>query len=97
MIGLLGAKIWKENGVDFGRPVNLVPLSAGIILAIGDASLKITNDFILSGIALGTIVVVGGWHLARVVARAAGTDNLEGAGIVGRSGEETVEDDEGRR
>ena len=38
MIGLLGAKIWKENGVDFGRPVNLVPLSAGIILAIGDAS-----------------------------------------------------------
>jgi uracil-xanthine permease len=97
MIGLLGAKIWKENGVDFGRPVNLVPLSAGIILAIGDASLKFTDDFILTGIALGTIVVVGGWHLARVVARAAGTDALEGAGIVGRSGEETVDDDEGHR
>ena len=25
MIGLLGAKIWKENGVDFGNPINLVP------------------------------------------------------------------------
>ena len=36
MIGLLGAKIWKENGVDFGNPVNLVPLAAGIIIAIGD-------------------------------------------------------------
>ena len=24
MIGLLGAKIWKENNVDFGKPVNLV-------------------------------------------------------------------------
>ncbi|MFA6300409.1 MAG: solute carrier family 23 protein [Nocardioides sp.] len=67
MIGLLGAKIWKENGVDFGRPVNLVPIGAGIILAIGNAELKITDDFILSGIALGTIVVVAGYHLARLV------------------------------
>ena len=24
MIGLVGAKIWVENGVDFGDPVNLV-------------------------------------------------------------------------
>ena len=34
MIGLLGAKIWKENRVDFANPINLVPLAAGII--IGD-------------------------------------------------------------
>lgn len=67
MIGLLGAKIWRENGVDFGRPVNLVPIGAGIILAIGNASLEITDDFVLSGIALGTIVVVAGYHLARLV------------------------------
>jgi uracil-xanthine permease len=70
MIGLLGAKIWKENGVDFGRPVNLVPLAAGIILAIGDASLKFTDDFVLTGIALGTLVCVLGYHLARLVAPA---------------------------
>lgn len=67
MIGLLGAKIWRENGVDFGRPLNLVPIGAGIILAIGNASLEITDDFVLSGIALGTIVVVAGYHLARLV------------------------------
>ena len=38
MIGLLGAKIWKENRVDFGNPVNLVPIAAGIIIAIGNVS-----------------------------------------------------------
>ena len=33
MIGLLGAKIWIENRVDFANPINLVPLAAGIIWA----------------------------------------------------------------
>jgi len=70
MIGLLGAKIWIENRIDFGNPVNLVPLAAGIIVAIGDTSVEITDDFSLSGIALGTIIAVVGWHLARAVAPA---------------------------
>ena len=35
MIGLVGAKIWVENSVDFGDPVNLVGLAAGIIAGIG--------------------------------------------------------------
>ncbi|GAB3241935.1 uracil-xanthine permease family protein [Kineosporia babensis] len=70
MIGLLGAKIWVQNRVDFGNPVNLVPLAAGIVIAIGDTSLVVTDDFSLSGISLGTIVAVVGWHLARAVAPA---------------------------
>ncbi len=70
MIGLLGAKIWKENQVDFANPVNLVPVSAGIIIAIGDTSLRFTEDFTLGGIALGTIVVIVAYHLARAVAPA---------------------------
>jgi uracil-xanthine permease len=68
MIGLLGAKIWKENNVDFGNPVNLVPLAAGIVIAIGNTSVQFTENFTLTGIALGTIVAVAGWHLARVLA-----------------------------
>ena len=60
MIGLLGAKIWKENRVDFGNPINLVPIAAGIIIAIGNTSLVFTDDFQLSGIALGTHRHVGG-------------------------------------
>ncbi|RBY76409.1 nitrate reductase [Geodermatophilus sp. TF02-6] len=70
MIGLLGAKIWKENRVDFANPINLVPLAAGIIIAIGDVALVFTDTFSLSGIALGTIVAVVGWHVARVLAPA---------------------------
>ena len=67
MIGLLGAKIWKENRVDFANPLNLVPVSAGIIIAIGDTTLTI-GSFSLSGIAFGTIVVLVMYHLARLVA-----------------------------
>ena len=83
MIGLLGAKIWRENGVDFGNPINLVPLAAGIIIAIGNVSLQITDNFSLSGIALGTIVAVGGWHLARVLAPAELRDSAVGERRVG--------------
>jgi uracil-xanthine permease len=70
MIGLLGAKIWKENGVDFGNPINLVPIAAGIIIGIGNVELQITDDFTLGGIALGTIVTIAGWHLAKAIAPA---------------------------
>ncbi|MFI6483130.1 uracil-xanthine permease family protein [Nonomuraea sp. NPDC050663] len=69
MIGLLGAKIWIENRVDFADPVNMVPIGAGIILAIGPVKHMITGEFTLEGIALGTIVVVGGYHLLRWIAR----------------------------
>jgi uracil-xanthine permease len=69
MIGLLGAKIWKENQVDFGDPVNLVPVAAGLIIAIGNVSLTFTDDFTLGGIALGTLVVIVGYHLTHALAR----------------------------
>jgi xanthine/uracil permease len=68
MIGLLGAKIWKENGVDFGNPLNLVPVAAGIIIAIGDTTLEFSENFSLTGIALGTIVTIAAYHLCRVLA-----------------------------
>src|SRR4051812_21884544 len=63
MIGLVGAKIWVENRVDFGNPVNLVGLAAGLIVGIGNVTLKITDDFSLQGIALGTILVILFYHL----------------------------------
>jgi uracil-xanthine permease len=70
MIGLLGAKIWKENRVDFANPINLVPLAAGIIIGIGNVTLTFTETFSLTGIALGSIVAVIAWHLARALAPA---------------------------
>ncbi|HEX6937719.1 MAG TPA: solute carrier family 23 protein [Actinomycetes bacterium] len=77
MIGLLGAKIWIENRVDFANPINLVPIGAGIILAIGPVGHQITDDFTLEGIALGTIVLLGGYHLLRWLAPAHMRESLE--------------------
>ncbi|MEU4544479.1 uracil-xanthine permease family protein [Nonomuraea dietziae] len=69
MIGLLGAKIWIENRVDLNSPVNLVPVGAGIICAIGPVAFPMTGTFALSGIALGTIVLLAGYHGLRALHR----------------------------
>src|SRR5215218_7518549 len=76
MIGLLGAKIWIENRVDFANPINLVPIGAGIILAIVPVSHQVTDDFSLDGIALGTVVLLAGYHLLRWLAPAYMRDAL---------------------
>jgi len=68
MIGLLGAKIWIENRVDFTKPANLVPLAAGIIIATGNANLQITKNFSLGGITLGAFTCIVGFHLLRALA-----------------------------
>jgi len=65
MIGLIGAKIWVDNNVNFGNPVNIVPLAAGLIAGIGDVTLEITKDFQLGGIAFGTIVLLVLYHLVK--------------------------------
>ncbi len=80
MIGLLGAKIWIENRVDFGNPINLVPTAAGIIIAIGNTTLVITDDFQLAGIALGTIVTIAAYHLVRWIAPPHLRDQQRGEG-----------------
>ncbi|MEU0841703.1 solute carrier family 23 protein [Streptomyces sp. NPDC005962] len=72
MIGLLGAQIWIRNKVDFTTPLNLIPAAAGIIVAIGGVSLTITDDFELNGIALGTLIVLTGYHGLRWLSRVAG-------------------------
>ena len=63
MIGLIGAKIWVENNVDFGDPVNMVGLAAGLIAGIGGVTLTFGDDFELGGIALGTILVIVFFHM----------------------------------
>ncbi|TXS80161.1 MULTISPECIES: uracil-xanthine permease family protein [unclassified Streptomyces] len=70
MIGLLGAQIWLHGRVDLRNPLNLVPAAAGIIIGVGGVSLKFSDTFSLSGIALGTLVVITGYHALRVMAPA---------------------------
>ncbi|QBI55606.1 uracil-xanthine permease family protein [Streptomonospora litoralis] len=105
MIGLLGAKIWVENRVDFGNPIVLVPLAAGLIAGIGGVSLHITEGFSLEGIALGTIIILAGYHVLYRLAPASmrpapAPDGIEdghdasdsGAGVVLGSGVDTRDD-----
>ncbi|MDX6310943.1 MAG: hypothetical protein QOF44_407 [Streptomyces sp.] len=68
MIGLLGAQIWVHNRVDLRNPLNLVPVAAGVVIGVGGVSLDISDNFQLSGIALGTVVVLAGYHLLRAAA-----------------------------
>ncbi|MEV7149704.1 solute carrier family 23 protein [Streptomyces sp. NPDC093084] len=70
MIGLLGAQIWLHAKVDLRNPLNLVPAAAGIIIGVGNVSMKFTDTFSLSGIALGTLVVIVGYHTLRAFAPA---------------------------
>jgi xanthine/uracil permease len=54
--------------VDLRNPLNLVPAAAGIIIGVGNVTMKFTDTFSLSGIALGTLVVITGYHALRVFA-----------------------------
>ena len=73
MIGLLGAQIWMVNKVDFGEPVNLVPVASGIVVAIGGMALKFGDSFAFTGIALGSLVTIIGYHVCRYAAILVGT------------------------
>ncbi|MBT2419843.1 nitrate reductase [Streptomyces sp. ISL-22] len=70
MIGLLGAQIWINAKVDLRNPLNLVPAAAGIVIGVGDVTMEFTDTFELSGIALGTLVVITGYHALRAFAPA---------------------------
>jgi len=94
MIGLLGAKIWMENDVDFANPVNLVPVAAGVVIGIGNTTLVFSDSFSLSGISLGTIVTIAGYHLARALAPEERKNSAGGAVIVVGGKDIQKEDDD---
>jgi xanthine/uracil permease len=68
VVAMFGASFVAHN--DLRNPLNLVPTAAGVVIGIGGVSLKISDNFELSGIALGTIVVVAGYHGLRALAPA---------------------------
>jgi uracil-xanthine permease len=91
MIGLLGAKIWVENNVNFANPVNLVPVAAGLTMGIGLADnsfFNITADFPLGGIAMGTVIIVVGYHLAKAFAPSDAEGTMMAVGRTGAHAEE---------
>lgn len=72
MIGVLGVRIWVQNRVNFGNPVNLTTAAVALIVGIADYTWTI-GDLKFTGIALGSAAALVIYHGMRAVARARGT------------------------
>jgi uracil-xanthine permease len=71
MIGVLGAKIWIENKVNFGNSTNLFIAATTLIIGIADMTWK-RGNYSFGGISNGTLVAVVGYQLLRALNKAAG-------------------------
>ncbi|GII97835.1 uracil-xanthine permease [Sediminihabitans luteus] len=72
MIGILGARIWVQNKVDFSSPVNLS--TAAVPLVVGIANFTwVVGDVSFEGIALGTAATLVIFHGMGAIARWRGT------------------------
>jgi NCS2 family nucleobase:cation symporter-2 len=69
MIGVLGAKIWIENNVDFSDVVNLMIVAVVLVVGIADISFTY-GDFTFNGIINGTVVAIFGYQILRAIAKA---------------------------
>jgi xanthine/uracil permease len=72
MIGILGARIWVQNKVDFSDPKNLTTAAVALVIGIADFTWS-PGDLIFGGIALGTAAALGIYHLMRVLEQWRGT------------------------
>src|SRR5690625_6507221 len=52
MIGIMGARIWVNNRVDFSNTINLMAAGAGLVIAIADPTVEVTGMH-FGGVALG--------------------------------------------
>ena len=64
MIGVLGAKIWIENRVDFGDSINLFIAATTLVIGIADMTWA-RGKYSFNGIVLGTLMAVVGYQLLR--------------------------------
>jgi uracil-xanthine permease len=71
MIGVLGAKIWIENKVNFGNSTNLLIAATTLIIGIADMTWT-RGDYSFGGIINGTLVAVVGYQVLRALNKAAG-------------------------
>lgn len=74
MIGIVGARLWIENKVDFGNPINLMTAGTGLIIAIAVTQELSFGQFQLGGIALGTLATLIVFHVMSAVARLRGNN-----------------------
>lgn len=76
MIGIMGARIWVNNEVDFSNTINLMAAGSGLIIAIADPVVEVAG-MQFGGIALGTLAALGIYHLMTAIARWRNTEPIE--------------------
>jgi putative pyrimidine permease RutG len=64
LIAVIGAKIWVDGRVDFGRRANLAVAAVPLILAAGGADVKF-GDFELNNLALGALGAIVLYQILR--------------------------------
>ena len=69
MIGILGARIWIDNKVDFANSTNLLIASSALIIGIADYSWT-RGDYTITGIVNATLVAVIGYRVLHSLAEA---------------------------
>ncbi|MBO3085870.1 uracil-xanthine permease family protein [Cellulomonas fengjieae] len=72
MIGILGARIWVQNRVDFSDAKNLTTAAVALVVGIANFTWA-PGDLEFGGIALGTAAALGVYHLMRVLEQWRGT------------------------
>jgi uracil-xanthine permease len=72
MIGILGARIWVQNRVDFSDPVNLTTAAVPLIIGIANYT-WVAGELRFEGIALGTAAALLIYHGMRWISRWRGT------------------------
>jgi xanthine/uracil permease len=81
MVGVLGARIWVQNKVNFADPINLTTAAIALIIGIANYTWS-PGAMTFEGIALGTVAAIGVYHLMRGIARLRGTAGQEPASPV---------------
>ena len=68
MIGILGARIWIENKVDFANPINLLVAASALIIGIADYTWT-KGDYTFTGIVNATLVSVIGYQVLNALSK----------------------------
>lgn len=76
MIGILGARIWVEERVDFRDPVNLTTAAVGLILGIANFTVS-WGGLSFAGIAVGSFATIVIYHVLRSLSRVTGAGAQE--------------------
>jgi NCS2 family nucleobase:cation symporter-2 len=75
MIGLLGARIWIENRVNFSDPTNLFIAASCLVIGISDVTYS-SGDYTFNGIVISTVLAVVGYQIMRAISVARGTSQV---------------------